>query len=654
MSTVKNVQDVSSGKENTPKPKSDCEKVKAVLLKLFLFIRYYVDVLIDYAFGYFKDSKRVPIKNCSNPIIFESASSLARKIRKLQLTSEDVVQAFIDRIKEVNPVLNAVVDSRYEEALNEAKFIDECIQNGTILDVDFQEKPFLGVPFTTKESTAVKGLAFTLGIVRRKGKRADFDADYIKLIKEAGAICLGVTNIPQLNLWQETHNPIYGITNNPYNTTRNVGGSSGGEATILAAGGTAISLGTDIGGSIRIPAFMCGVFGHKPTSDLIPTKGTTFRTGKEEQTMVVMGLLTRHAEDLMPILKVLVAENASKLKFDQTVDISEVKIYYTCKINDPTISPCRQEMKTIFKRYENSSKHPPGSQRSFIGLYFYLITDIRFQKDFLNTYYGIQFFSGISFRTGNEGETMVNAGPLTKYAEDLAPLLKILVAENVNKLRLDDPVDLRKLEVYYILNPKDPFVSPSRDEMKTSLLRAVNHFQELLGDDPKQVEFEGTKYVGKLWKYWMTQESGANFCRDIMDRQGEANPFIEIVKHFTVGGDYTTSTIFNMVNGLLPTPKDDWARSETEKLRQQMLDILGNNGVLLYPSAPWPAGYHHASYLRPWNFNLFSIWNVLKFPVTQVPMGLSKDGLPLGIQVVAAPYQDRLCFAVAKELERSG
>ncbi|KAG5898521.1 hypothetical protein JTB14_038474 [Gonioctena quinquepunctata] len=533
MSTVKNVQDVSSGKENTPKPKSDCEKVKAVLLKLFLFIRYYVDVLIDYAFGYFKDSKRVPIKNCSNPIIFESASSLARKIRKLQLTSEDVVQAFIDRIKEVNPVLNAVVDSRYEEALNEAKFIDECIQNGTILDVDFQEKPFLGVPFTTKESTAVKGLAFTLGIVRRKGKRADFDADYIKLIKEAGAICLGVTNIPQLNLWQETHNPIYGITNNPYNTTRNVGGSSGGEATILAAGGTAISLGTDIGGSIRIPAFMCGVFGHKPTSDLIPTKG-------------------------------------------------------------------------------------------------------------------------ISFRTGNEGETMVNAGPLTKYAEDLAPLLKILVAENVNKLRLDDPVDLRKLEVYYILNPKDPFVSPSRDEMKTSLLRAVNHFQELLGDDPKQVEFEGTKYVGKLWKYWMTQESGANFCRDIMDRQGEANPFIEIVKHFTVGGDYTTSTIFNMVNGLLPTPKDDWARSETEKLRQQMLDILGNNGVLLYPSAPWPAGYHHASYLRPWNFNLFSIWNVLKFPVTQVPMGLSKDGLPLGIQVVAAPYQDRLCFAVAKELERSG
>lgn len=81
-------------------------------------------------------------------------------------------------------------------------------------------------------------------------------------------------------------------------------------------------------------------------------------------------------------------------------------------------------------------------------------------------------------------------------------------------------------------------------------------------------------------------------------------------------------------------------------------EILDDNSVLLYPSSPWPASYHYTSYLRPWNFNLFCIWNVLKFPVTQVPMGL-KNGLPLGIQVVAAPNQDRLCFKVAKELEKA-
>ncbi|XP_074027592.1 fatty-acid amide hydrolase 2-A isoform X2 [Leptinotarsa decemlineata] len=525
-------QDTKSDKENKSNNLVDCDKVKSMLLKIFLCVRYYIDLLIDCAFGYFKDSKRQFIKKCSNPIILESATSLARKIRKRELTSEQVVQAFIDRIKEVNPVLNAVVDSRYEEALREAKEIDEDIRNGTIQDVDFQTKPFLGVPFTTKESTAVKGLSYTFGLVPRKGKKASFDADYIKLMKEAGAICLGVTNIPQLNLWQETHNPIYGITNNPYNTTRNVGGSSGGEASILAAGGTAISLGTDIGGSIRIPAFMCGVFGHKPTSHLISTKGMTFRTGKEEQTLVVAGLLSRHADDLVPILKVLVAENANKLKLDQSVDIQKIKIFFVSKTNDFSVSPFRQEMKTI-------------------------------------------------------------------------------------------------------------------------LARAVNHFQEILGDAPEEVQFEGTKYSGKLWKFWMTQESGSNFCKDVMNREGEASPIVETIKHFTVGGDFTTSTIFNFVNGLLPTPKNDWAVAETEKLRQQMLDKLGNNGVLLYPSAPFPASYHHAAYLRPWNFNLFSIWNVLKFPVTQVPMGLGKDGLPLGIQVVAAPYQDRLCLAVAKELERA-
>ncbi|CAG9812657.1 unnamed protein product [Phaedon cochleariae] len=521
-----------SGRKPTTK-KMNCEKVKAVLLSIFLFLRYYFDLLIDYIFGYFNDKKRTPIKNNSNPILHKSATSLAQKIRKGELKSEEVVQAYIDRIKEVNPILNALVDSRYEDALQEAKQIDKEIESGIITDSDFQQKPFLGVPFTTKESSAVKGLSFTFGIFRRKGKKASFDADYVALMKNAGAICLGVTNIPQLNLWQETHNPLFGITNNPYNTTRNVGGSSGGEASLLAAGGTPISVGTDIGGSVRIPAFMCGVFGHKPTSGLIPTKG-------------------------------------------------------------------------------------------------------------------------ITFRLGNEGETMVNTGPLTKYADDLISVLKVLVGpENTKKLKLDQSVDVETIKIKYILDPKDLFVSPFRTEMKTILARAINHLRETVNDNPESVEFEGTKYTVKLWKYWMTQESGANFYRDITDRQEEVNPYIETIKHFTVGGDYTLSTIINFLNNLLPNPKGDWARSETEKLRNEMLEKLGENGVLLFPSAPFPASYHHAAYLRPWNFNLFSLWNVLKFPVTQVPMGLSESGLPLGIQVVAAPYQDRLCFAVAKELERA-
>lgn len=100
--------------------------------------------MIDYIFGYFNDYKRVPIKKCTNPIILQSATALARKIKKRELTSEEVVQAYIDRIKEVNPILNALVDSRYEAALEEARKIDKDIAIGNIQEVDFQEKPFLG------------------------------------------------------------------------------------------------------------------------------------------------------------------------------------------------------------------------------------------------------------------------------------------------------------------------------------------------------------------------------------------------------------------------------------------------------------------------------------------------------------------------------
>ncbi|CAH1980401.1 unnamed protein product [Acanthoscelides obtectus] len=518
-------------KDAKPMNKSIWDDVKTCIFAIFLFIRYYLDLLIDKVFGFFYNNLKVPLTSPKNPIVNQSATTLAKKIRTKELKSEEVVQAFIDRIKEVNPILNAVVDNRFEEALEEARHIDKQIADASIKEADFDKKPFLGIPFTTKESSAVKGQAFTFGLIRRKGFKSEFDADYVALMKNAGGICLGVTNIPQLNMWQESYNPVYGITRNPYDTTRNVGGSSGGESSLLAAAGTAISLGTDIGGSCRIPAFMCGVFGHKPTSHLIPTKGVTYRNGKEEETMVVVGVIAR-------------------------------------------------------------------------------------------------------------------------YAEEITPILKVLVSDNAEKLQLDKPVNTKSLKVYYLADPKDPFVSPFREEMKSTFAGAVNYFNGLCDTPPKEIAFDGFKYGTKLWKYWMTQEPNTNFKRDIMNREREAQPWIEIFKFLTGRGDFTASTILNFVNDMLPTAKDDWARETTEKLSKQILDTIGEDGVLLYPSAPFPASYHYASILRPWNFNLFSIWNVLQFPVTQVPMGL-RYGLPVGIQVVAAPNQDRLCIAVSKELEKA-
>ncbi|XP_066257002.1 fatty-acid amide hydrolase 2-A-like isoform X2 [Euwallacea similis] len=505
------------------------EKVWYYLFKTFLCIRYYGDLLMDKFFSMYYDSKREFLPKLKNPIVLESASSLAKKIRERELKSEDIVQAFIDRIKEVNPIINAIVDRRFEAALKEAKQIDQDIANGKIHEIDFKNKPFLGVPFTSKESTAAEGLSWTFGLIKRRGRKATFDADCVSSMKQAGAILLGVTNIPQLNLWQETSNPLYGLTKNPYNTTRNVGGSSGGESSILAACGSPIGIGTDIGGSCRIPAFMCGVFGHKISNNIVNLKGLTYRTGEEKDTMVSVGAMTRYAEDLLPFIKAL-------------------------------------------------------------------------------------------------------AGP------------------KADELKLDMPVSIKRLQVYYITNPKDPLMSPFRPEIHAILLKAVKHLEEVCSKKPQELVFENLKYQYKLWKYWLSLEN-TNFKNDINDKEGEVNAITEIIKHFTIGGDFTTATIFNLINGYLKPVDSSWAIETTLNLRESFLSKLDDNSVLLYPSSSFPASYHHTALLRPFNFDCFAIWNAMKFPVTQVPMGLGSEGLPLGIQVVAAPNQDRLCVAVAKQLE---
>lgn len=152
-------------------------------------------------------------------------------------------------------MLNAIVDGPFDEALEEAKRIDERIAKNQITAAEFNSKPFLGVPFTTKDSTSVAGKLHTLGLLSRRNTTSKEDAECVARAKEAGAIIIATTNIPEVNKWQETRNNLIGQTNNPYDVRRTVGGSSGGEAALLASCATGFGLGTDIGGSIRMPAF---------------------------------------------------------------------------------------------------------------------------------------------------------------------------------------------------------------------------------------------------------------------------------------------------------------------------------------------------------------------------------------------------------------
>lgn len=237
----------------------------------------------------------------SRRILRMSATELARRIRSQELSSVQVVSAHIARVREVNEAINAMVVDRFDLALEEASRVDEALRAGAA-DPD---APFLGVPYTQKESFALTGMPNTSGLVSRKGPKATSDATATTRLRRAGAIPIGVTNISELCMYMESDNRVYGRTNNPYDTRRIAGGSSGGEGAIIAAGASPFGLGSDIGGSIRLPSFFNGIFGHKPTGGLVAGTGQfPFASGAARRYLTT-GPMARRAEDLLPLLRIM-------------------------------------------------------------------------------------------------------------------------------------------------------------------------------------------------------------------------------------------------------------------------------------------------------------------------------------------------------------
>jgi len=195
------------------------------------------------------------------------AISTAEKIKNGQLTSTEITTAYINQINTVNPSINAMVESRFTAALNEAAHADEQINRGETTG------PLHGVPISVKEAFNVSGMKTTGGLEHRQDLIAKSDANVVTKLKDAGAIILGKTNTPALSFCQETENKLYGRTNNPWDYKRTAGGSSGGEGALLAAGGAAAGIGSDVGGSIRIPSHFNGVVGFKPAKDMVSDAG---------------------------------------------------------------------------------------------------------------------------------------------------------------------------------------------------------------------------------------------------------------------------------------------------------------------------------------------------------------------------------------------
>ena len=222
----------------------------------------------------------------------QSAISLAREIKSGRLSPLEVIQAHLARIEETQPRINAAVEVLAEQALAAARTVTDG--------------PLMGVPISIKDSIDVAGVKTTSGtITRRNAPPATHDATLVKRLRQAGAIPIAKTNLPDLLFSFETDNHIYGRTNNPYDLTRTPGGSSGGESALLASGGSALGLGSDAFGSVRLPAAFCGIATIKPTSGRLPRTGHVPGPAGWVQAVWQIGPMARHVEDVMLAMRLL-------------------------------------------------------------------------------------------------------------------------------------------------------------------------------------------------------------------------------------------------------------------------------------------------------------------------------------------------------------
>lgn len=219
-------------------------------------------------------------------------SKISELIHKKEVSSYEVVSAFVNRIEEVNPKINAVVAFKPKEALIAATKADQALSKGNSSGM------LHGIPCTIKDSFDTEGIVSTGGTLGRANFIPKKDATIVQRLKNKGAIIMGKTNTPEFTMSFFTDNLVYGKTYNPYDLKRSPGGSSGGAAAIIAAGGSPFDIGTDTGGSIRYPAHCCGIVGLKPTAGRVPRTGHIINYAGLSQSLTQVGPLAKTVEDV--------------------------------------------------------------------------------------------------------------------------------------------------------------------------------------------------------------------------------------------------------------------------------------------------------------------------------------------------------------------
>lgn len=463
-------------------------------------------------------------------LLTASALSLAARIRAGELTSVQVVEAHIARMRAVNPVIRAVVQERVAGARLESANADREIAEARLAGRLDQLPPLLGVPCTIKESFHFAGMPNTAGLVSRVGRRIADDAPAVARLRAAGAIPLGVTNTSELCMWMESYNKVYGLSSNPYDPARTVGGSSGGEGAIVGSGASPFGLGSDIGGSIRMPAFFNGVFGHKGSPGLVSNEGQFPGPSGNIDRHLATGPLCRRAEDLEPLLRILAGPTADRLQPVAGVDVAKLRV--------------------------------------------------------------VQFARELAIRP--------DADQLD--ARDRA--VRALMARGAQVEAVHLPLMANALELW-------------------SAMLATSGSEHMFADhlfgsrDPRAA----LKEMGRL----------------LLRRSEHTFPLVVL-------------SLFERLPELTPG-RTRKLREQALLLKRQLEDVLGDDGVLVTVPYPTVAPRHYRAMLPPFNFVNCAVFNALSLPATSVPTGLDGDGLPTGVQIVAAEGCDHLGLAAALALE---
>ena len=239
---------------------------------------------------------------------FASITELTKALRSQKISALELLAHTVARIEVLDRRINAVVVRDFDRAKDAARAADAALARG-------EQRALLGVPVTLKEPFNVAGLPTTWGFPEFKDFVPTEDALVVSRLKQAGAVIIGKTNIPVGLREFQSYNDLYGTTGNPWDVSRSPGGSSGGSAAALAAGFGPLSLGSDIGGSIRVPAHFCGVFGHKPTLGLVPVRGYSLPPARPvpgHGDLAVVGPMTRYASDLALSLDVVAGPDEAR------------------------------------------------------------------------------------------------------------------------------------------------------------------------------------------------------------------------------------------------------------------------------------------------------------------------------------------------------